>query len=332
MPMEDWFLARARVSSKPHKRVTLDDKMTFFQQLATLVSSGTPLLQALNTASQQSQSTRLREILEDMARRVSAGESLHAAMADYRGVFEDHWIELVGVGEVSGKMASVLQDLNQQIQDGCSTRRKVVGAMGGVMHFHMRDYRRFLLEAIREAIRVGEEGRVPVNLSHMYPGGKRFWGEMAHQATALAAEARTRGVEVTFDVTPWTSVVDALGLIEETLPPSGTEWAYGAHLGFEDLGPDGSFVPGQAYRCFPDDTWTIGVFDLGVTDTPGVENQPCVTPCPEDINGDGTVDVADLLDLLAAWGATSGPADINGDGIVDVADLLLLLAAWGPCP
>ena len=55
-------------------------------------------------------------------------------------------------------------------------------------------------------------------------------------------------------------------------------------------------------------------------------------PCPADVNGDQTVDVLDLLAVLAAWGATSGPEDINGDGIVNVLDLLELLANWGPCP
>jgi hypothetical protein len=49
------------------------------------------------------------------------------------------------------------------------------------------------------------------------------------------------------------------------------------------------------------------------------------------VNGDGAVDVLDLLAVLAAWGAAAGPEDINGDGIVDVLDLLELLAAWGPC-
>jgi hypothetical protein len=53
--------------------------------------------------------------------------------------------------------------------------------------------------------------------------------------------------------------------------------------------------------------------------------------CPEDINEDGTVDVLDLLALLAAWGNPGGPEDVNEDGIVDVLDLLQLLAAWGPC-
>jgi hypothetical protein len=31
-------------------------------------------------------------------------------------------------------------------------------------------------------------------------------------------------------------------------------------------------------------------------------------------------------------GAAPGGCDINGDGVVDVTDLLALLAAWGICP
>lgn len=129
MALEDWFLTRARVSSKEHQRIKLDDKMLFFQQLATLVSSGTPLLEAIWIAARQSQSGRMRGILEQIADRVAAGSSLRDAMAGYRDVFEDHWIELVGIGEVSGKMSMVLCDLNQQIRDSRQTRRKVSGAM-----------------------------------------------------------------------------------------------------------------------------------------------------------------------------------------------------------
>lgn len=54
--------------------------------------------------------------------------------------------------------------------------------------------------------------------------------------------------------------------------------------------------------------------------------------CAGDINGDGTVNTADLLTLLAAWGSAGGPADLNDDGLVNTADLLALLAAWGECP
>ena len=53
--------------------------------------------------------------------------------------------------------------------------------------------------------------------------------------------------------------------------------------------------------------------------------------CPEDINGDGYVDVGDLLTIIDQWGLTDSPADINPDGIVDVSDLLMVVGSWGPC-
>lgn len=50
-----------------------------------------------------------------------------------------------------------------------------------------------------------------------------------------------------------------------------------------------------------------------------------------DLNGDGDVDTADLLELLAAWGPCPPPCpqDLDGDGTVGIADVLTLLAAWG---
>ncbi len=56
-------------------------------------------------------------------------------------------------------------------------------------------------------------------------------------------------------------------------------------------------------------------------------------PCPGDIDGDGSVGINDLLDLLAAWGPNPGhPADLDGDGAVGTNDILVLLEGWGPCP
>lgn len=54
--------------------------------------------------------------------------------------------------------------------------------------------------------------------------------------------------------------------------------------------------------------------------------------CPADINGDGTVDVADILAVIDAWGPCPNcDADINGDDVVDVSDLLGIVDAWGDC-
>lgn len=60
---------------------------------------------------------------------------------------------------------------------------------------------------------------------------------------------------------------------------------------------------------------------------------PDICECPADVSVDGSVNVTDLLALLAAWGPNPGHvADINGDDSVNVTDLLALLAAWGVCP
>ena len=55
-------------------------------------------------------------------------------------------------------------------------------------------------------------------------------------------------------------------------------------------------------------------------------------PCTGDIDGNGAVDVNDLLSLIGEWGCTETCAsDITDDGLVNVQDLLELIGAWGSC-
>ncbi|MHC4106556.1 MAG: agmatine deiminase family protein [Planctomycetota bacterium] len=61
------------------------------------------------------------------------------------------------------------------------------------------------------------------------------------------------------------------------------------------------------------------------------------TTCVEDVNGDGAINVLDLIDLLLCFGQPASPGcepeDIDGDGTVNVLDLIELLLAFGQsCP
>jgi hypothetical protein len=61
------------------------------------------------------------------------------------------------------------------------------------------------------------------------------------------------------------------------------------------------------------------------------------TNCPSDLDGDGTVGLADLAVLLAHFGTTEGAGredgDLDLDGDVDLADLAAMLADFGTvCP
>lgn len=57
---------------------------------------------------------------------------------------------------------------------------------------------------------------------------------------------------------------------------------------------------------------------------------PGSDPCLGDCNGDDTVNVDDVLNMIANYGQPSD-CDTNGDGIIDVNDLLDLIGNWGPC-
>ena len=58
----------------------------------------------------------------------------------------------------------------------------------------------------------------------------------------------------------------------------------------------------------------------------------CIVLCPADVDGSGTVNILDLLAVIAAWGsAQGGAADVNDDGTVDILDLLALVGQWGSC-
>ncbi|MHC5002388.1 MAG: thrombospondin type 3 repeat-containing protein [Planctomycetota bacterium] len=53
--------------------------------------------------------------------------------------------------------------------------------------------------------------------------------------------------------------------------------------------------------------------------------------CVADVDGNGFVDVDDLVAVILAWGTGDAAADVNADGTVNVDDLVSVILAWGTC-
>jgi predicted outer membrane repeat protein len=68
-----------------------------------------------------------------------------------------------------------------------------------------------------------------------------------------------------------------------------------------------------------------------IDDGGNVVSDDCSSECSADLDANGSVDVDDILTLLAAYEMNSN-GDCDGDGDTDVDDLLLLISTWGPCP
>ncbi|HUG36513.1 MAG TPA: D-aminoacylase [Candidatus Limnocylindrales bacterium] len=79
-----------------------------------------------------------------------------------------------------------------------------MGRDGGLYATHMRNEAAGLLDAVAEAIRIGEEGGVPVQISHHKAGGRDNWGRV-RDSLALIEAARARGLDVTADQYPYTA-------------------------------------------------------------------------------------------------------------------------------
>lgn len=92
---------------------------------------------------------------------------------------------------------------------------KAMAPYGGVYITHLRSEADQLLEAIDEAIRIGREGGVPLEIYHLKAGGMRNWPKAA-QAIAKIDSARTAGLDVQANMYPY--VAGGTGL-SACLPP-----------------------------------------------------------------------------------------------------------------
>jgi N-acyl-D-aspartate/D-glutamate deacylase len=79
---------------------------------------------------------------------------------------------------------------------------RVAGSSGGIYSTHIRTEGEGIQEAIREAIEVGEQAQVPVDVIHLKVADQRLWGKM-NEVCRLIEEARGRGLEVTANQYPY---------------------------------------------------------------------------------------------------------------------------------
>jgi type IV pilus assembly protein PilC len=122
-------LTGVRLRQKRHKAVKSDDIISFFQQLSTLLTAGTPLMRSLQVAGQQSESDKLIVILHQLAGDVASGTSLNEAMLRHPKLFEHQWIEMIKAGERSGRLAETILELTIYIKTRRAIRGQVVSAM-----------------------------------------------------------------------------------------------------------------------------------------------------------------------------------------------------------
>ena len=98
------------------------------RQLAVLLSSGVPLVDAMRSLSEENEDF-WKTLLVNVRERVSGGASLSRALADHRDIFPEFYISMVAAGERSGTLDRVLVRVADFLEKQEAVRSKIRMAM-----------------------------------------------------------------------------------------------------------------------------------------------------------------------------------------------------------
>ena len=99
------------------------------RQLATMISAGLALDDALATVAEQAEIPLLHQTLTSLREAVRQGESLHAALANYPRLFPEIYVNIVHVGEDSGTLDQALHRLADFLEGQARIKSRIQAAL-----------------------------------------------------------------------------------------------------------------------------------------------------------------------------------------------------------
>jgi len=188
-PLTD-ALIRANHSGYDHYKITPDWR-TFRQYFARLEKQG----MGINLASYVG-ATTVRTIVLGEEDKQPTLEQLEQMKALVRDAMKDGAVGVSTALEYAPAPYAKTEELIALATEA--------GKFGGIYSTHMRDESNSVLDAIDEALRIGREARVPVEIWHIKVAGKDNWGRMPEVVAKINA-ARAAGADVAADTYAYTA-------------------------------------------------------------------------------------------------------------------------------
>lgn len=109
--------------------VPIGEKVIFMRQLATMISSGLPLTQALEILEAQAKNPLFKKVLKNVLSDVEGGKGLAESFKKHPGVFDDIVLNLIKAGEDSGNLEEIFLRLADELENQRDFKSKVKSAM-----------------------------------------------------------------------------------------------------------------------------------------------------------------------------------------------------------
>ena len=124
-------IGRLRIPSRSREtnRIGFRELTNFNQELAALLRSGLPMLQALDLRLERQKEPVLRSTLSEVRDRVKSGEDLSSAIDAFGDMFPPLYAATLKAGESSGEMEQVIRRFIRYLQLVTETRKRIVSAL-----------------------------------------------------------------------------------------------------------------------------------------------------------------------------------------------------------
>ena len=123
------LLSRVALPTLGGKRIAMEALLIHNQELAALLRSGLPVLQALELVEERQREPLFRKVLGEVRQRVRSGESLSEAVASFGDLFPPLYAPTLRAGERSGDLERVIRRFIRYQRLMMEARKKIISAL-----------------------------------------------------------------------------------------------------------------------------------------------------------------------------------------------------------
>ena len=97
-------------------RIKREDLISFCFHMEQLLRAGVPMIDGLVDLRDTIEASQMREVIAALVESIEGGKSLSEALAEHPRVFDNVFVNLVRAGELSGRVAEVLQNITENLK------------------------------------------------------------------------------------------------------------------------------------------------------------------------------------------------------------------------
>ncbi|OQA52629.1 MAG: Type II secretion system protein F [candidate division WS2 bacterium ADurb.Bin280] len=91
--------------------ISIKEKSLFTRALATMISSGLPIIKSFEILAKQTDNEQFRAVINNIIARLEEGEALSSALSKHKDIFDNVYVSTIKAGESTGKLEQILNQL-----------------------------------------------------------------------------------------------------------------------------------------------------------------------------------------------------------------------------